>query len=143
MHNHTFLSFLINKWLQINALVYWAFNEIVNAWGLTSVTVRLPRSKIQKQVSESVSRGPWYGAIFTNLERVLSEAWGTRKAEMKMSHLTLRAGRDKRLEGFSTSDSSRSVLSWEHLMFSWTSPLSPEKRDSQGCKHASDFTVKP
>lgn len=60
-----------------------------------------------------------------------------------MCHLTLRADGDKCLEGFSTSDSSRSVLSLEHLMFSWTLPLSPEKRDSQGCKHASDFTVKP
>lgn len=90
--------------------MHWAFNETVNAWRLTSVTVRLPRSKIQKLVSESVSRGPWYRAIFTNLERVLSEAWGTRKAEMKMCHLTLGAGGNKRLQGFSTSDSSRSVL---------------------------------
>lgn len=83
----------------------------VNVSGLTSVAVRLPRSKIQKLVSESVSRGPWYGAIFTILERVLSKAWGTRKAEMKTCHLTPSgAGGDKRLEGFSTSDSSRSTL---------------------------------
>lgn len=57
--------------------------QLLNTSGLTWVTVLLPRSKILKRMSESVSRGPWYGEIFTILKLILSKAWGMRKPGTK------------------------------------------------------------
>lgn len=113
------LDFINNKWLQPSAQAW--IVQLVNRSGLTWVIVLLPRSKIPKLTSESVSRGPWYGEIFTILKLVLSKAWGTRKPGTKMCNLTPRdvAG-DERLESFSTLDSSRQsvkTFSFKRLKF--------------------------
>lgn len=76
------MAFLVSSITSGRNLVHrfhWV-RQLLKTSGLTWVIVLLPRNKIPKLMSESVSRGPWYEEIFTILILVLSKVWGNEKA---------------------------------------------------------------
>lgn len=97
--------------------------QLLNTSGLTWVAVLLPRSKIPKLKSESVSRRPWYGGIYSRLcnESYPRHGEAVNEPGMRVCCLTpCRVGRDQRLESFSTWDSSprsKETLSFKLLKF--------------------------
>ena len=138
----------LNSWLhqwQVVVRLEWVL-QLLNTSGLTWVAVLLPRSKIPKLKSESVSRRPWYGGIYSRLCNESSPRHGEAVNEpgMRVCRLTpCRVGRDQRLESFSTWDSSPrsketlSLNSWNSLS---TPSLSIELRgDSRDHKRAGDL----